>query len=684
MAICSLPAYLVKAVAQLISTSIETFIRTTQLWPGWVQKMIANSSITSQINSRYNQSDPSAQAGQPFVLGYQPIDMSAITGNRLFTTKIFACAVNPSQTPHLIDSGRFNNTGTPSSCYAPSNSISAQGLANNTTNGANLLCSALACAMLGAYDNQYPINMPYGWIRIQNGKDAIAANPNTLANVFPPLTGTGLNGLSYNVPDVGVPLYASNGNTIFNIQLWTGPGGEGGIYESNNHVFGTVDYEDPNNSLTPGPPGYNVVQEFNAWVNANTHPCTGSCVPDANGLDPTLDPNLPQPNGTYICGYQSPTPNMRAATVSSNGTVTTTYNQLATVQNMLGITSYSGPCITTELNDAGSTSSYCQDVPLWTNNYFNPNDYWVPAYDAGTQATGGLTDLEAVKGEVIGALDRLWIQCRNAGITNVESSSQFMDYTFTLTVPQNPSGSKVYGAPATAATPFVHDGLEGYATPQDVPGVAFGTIATPLQLIQQLGNNQPSTATTNCGDASTSSSQWTDTSTPLGKLLQRCQMIAGSTTATDLINLLNTYKIDLNEYQYIYLPVGATKLAISNSPPAFLQQIPGEFSTPGSMQPDGTPLASCQDQAWTRTGNGQTSLDINYSLVNSDMNYGANGSSGDDTTSGPPFTSYSGNLSSWDGMTFTPSSGRYWFLGNLQFGNYVSGGGTSNTFGQPN
>jgi len=613
---------------------------------GWIQKMLTNSGATSQINSRYNQSDPSAQAGQPFVLGYQSIDMSAITGVQGFTPKIFACAVNPLQMPHMIDSGRFNNPGTPGSCYAPHNSISAQGQVTATNTGTNLLCSALACAMLGAYDNQYPINMPYGWIRIQNGKDALAASPN-------------LNLPSGPGP---VPLYSINGDNMFNIQLWTGPGGKGGVLAANNGVFCTEAYDDQNDPFNTGPAGYSGYNELNAWVIANTTPCKGSCVPDLNGLNPILDPNLQQPDGTYILGYQSPSGNIRG--VNANGT--SNYGQLATVAEMLGVTSIPTQCNTYMYNDAASTPPACSNgVNLWAGNYFNATPWWVPM-DYGTQPTGGLTNLEYVKGEIIGALDNIWQQ------TGSETNPTFKDFTYTLTVGQNPAGSKLYD----------HTGNTPYATPVDTASVAFGTIGTPYALIQQLSNNQAASAATNCADTTSSSTQWTDVSTPLGKLLQRCQMIVPSTTAADIVTLLQKYPIDLNEYQYIYLPVGATQLVISNSPPAYLKQFP-EYNSPGSTQPDGTAVFPCQDHAWDASGDGKTGLPLVGSLVDSN-NLVLGTPSGDDTTNGAPFTSYTGELSTWDGMNWTSNSGRFFFLGQLSFGNYVSGNGEATTFSQPN
>jgi len=632
---------------------------------GWIHKMITSAGPTSQVNSRYNQNDPSAQAGQSFVLGYQPLDMSAITSVPGFTPKIFTCAVNPLQLPHMIDSSRFNNPGTPTTCYAPHNSIAAQGQATTTYTGAytgpNLLCTALACAMLGAYDNQYPINMPYGWIRIQNGKDAIAANP----SLSP------------------VPLYAGNGENIYNIQTWTGPGGKGGIWSANNGVFCTEAFDNQNDLFDTGPiSGYSGYAELSAWVTYNTTPCTGNCVPDVNGHNPALNPNLQQPDGTYILGYKSPSANIRGVTIDGSGNISSSFNQLAPVTEMLGVTSIPTQCTSYMYQEAGSTPPACaKGVNLWSSNYFTA-DYWVSPTDKGTQPTGGLTNLEYVKGEVIGALDNLWIQ------TGGHGNKGFDDFTYTLNVGQNPAGSKVYD----------HSGQTGYATPGGAPGgangatpygtalesasVAFGTIATPFDLIDQLSKNQPTGAATNCADTSSSSTQWTDVSTPLGRLLQRCQMIVPSTTGADVVTLLKTYKIDLNQYQYIYLPVGATKLVISNSPPAFLKQFP-EYNTPGSTLPDGTAVFSCKDAIWDKSGNGRTGLELISSLVNSKMGVSGN-ASGDDTTNGSPFSAWSGNLSTWDGLNWTSNSGRYFFLGQMSFGNYVSGNGDATTFSQPN
>ncbi len=595
----------------------------------WIQQMTSSSGATSQINSRYNASDPNAQAGQPFVCGYKALDMSTITGVPGFTPLIYTCAVNPGQLPHMIDQNRFNNLGASANCYAPSNSTLAKATA--TDNRSNLLCSALGCAMLGSSDNQYPIAMSYGWIRIKNNPDAIEANVSQSPAVVP------------------VPLWINGIASIFNNELWMGAGGYGGINLANNSVFDTEGYDNPNDPFDVGPPGYSGVGELNGWVCYNNSNPTDPTLKDQYGHDKTLDPSRLQNSGNYILGYPSPTANVR---MSGN------FNQTATVNDMRGVTSVVAYC-NSDMYIAGQTPQLCQDnLTTWTSNYraptTGPNGLSSGPYDNGTQPVGGLTNIEYLKGEVIGAY---WdvIQQVHSGNNNPPG------LTFTLNAPQLPSGSKVYDRSDQIA----------YAVPGSTHSVSFGTVGTPADLLNQLYTYNATCA--NVGDTT----QWNDLTTPLGMLLQRAKQILPTVAGSDLTALLQTYPINLNQYQYIYLPIGGSKLTISQSPPAWLSPYP-EHSKPGATIPDGTSVLTCKDASWDDSGTyikgktGIVPISVSNTVVNS-IAGGVNGIYGDGYTHQQPYDSFAGNLNTYDSVTWTSNSGRNFFLGELSFGNYVNG-----------
>ncbi len=604
----------------------------------WIQQITVSSGTMSSPNSRYNTTDPSAQAGQPFVRAYQALDMSAITGVPGFAPVVYTTAVSPSQLPHMVDQGRFASTAVPATCYAPINATKTVATASDSRT--NLLCTALGCALLGANDNQYPVNMPYGWIRIKNNPDAVTAN----ASQVPTLP--------------SVPYWVSFDASIFNNELWVGTGGYAGINLANNGVFCTEAY---NNSLDPvdaGPSGYSGAAELTAWITYNTTPCVDPTYRDARGLDSRLDPSKKQPDGTYaFLNTPSPTPNIR---------VTANYHQTATVTDMLGVTSIVAYCNSTMYID-GSTPPVCQNnTNLWTGNYHGPYFGEVGPNDTGTQASGGLTNLEFLKGEVLGAFWNFF------DVYYVQNDPKDAKFNYTVNAPQLPSGSKIYQRGDAIA----------YSSPATYHTVAFGQPGTPADLLNQLYQYNGSCANI------TDDSQWNDITTPLGKLLQRCKQILPTATKTDLSTLLSTYPIDLNQYQYIYLPVGGSKLTISKTPPAFLKPYP-EYTTPGITKPDSTALPlMCKDSNWDRSGtytkgNVALPVDIFGSAINTDVAHGGgrpNG--GDGNTEASPYLGFTGTLNTYDAVNWTSSSGRNNFLGEFSFGNYVNG--TAGTFIQPN
>ena len=327
---------------------------------------------------------------------------------------------------------------------------------------------------------------------------------------------------------------------------------------------------------------------------------------------------------------------------------------------MYGVTSIIGYC-DSDMYIEGSTPTVCQNPNLatWVSNFDGPDGVSVGPYDSGN-ANGGLTNLEYLKGEVLGAY-------YNVVLETWEGQTAPLSYN--LNVPAKPSGSKVYD----------RSGAVAYAVPSNYHTVAFGTVSTPADLLNQLYSWNASCANV------TDNSQWTNLSTPLGKLLQRCQQISPTVTEQDITTLLQTYTLDLNQYQYIYLPAGSNRLTISQSPPGFLRPYP-EFAHPGNTIPDGTATLTCQDSPWNDAGTYSTNntlvpVSLEFTAINTSI--GSGGSTfGDGGTHQSPYLSLSGDLNMYDAVNWTSNSGRYYFLGELSFGNYVNG--TYGTYLQPN
>jgi hypothetical protein len=264
--------------------------------------------------------------------------------------------------------------------------------------------------------------------------------------------------------------------------------------------------------------------------------------------------------------------------------------------------------------------------------------------------------LEALKGEVITA----WL---NDATTNGFNSASFFNYTYSTNGSEfsNDSGSKYY-----------YQSGVGYATPTNSPSIAFGTVVAPGQLLDQLSENsinQGVAACTDTGSYSGNVSQWTDTGTILGRLLQRCQEILPGVTAVQVRALLYANPIDLGQYQYIYLPPGANALSISTSPPAFLNGLP-EYNQPGTTVPDGNPMPLCKDPDFTGAIGNQVDSEVNGQNI-----------LGDNYLHDMPFQAFNGAIDTYDYAVWRSSSGRNNLLGELTFFNHVSANGQ---FSAPN
>jgi hypothetical protein len=441
----------------------------------------------------------------------------------------------------------------------------------------------------------------------------------------------------HNGPDARVANPALSGiygsvdgsSNIFNNELFAGPGGGGGMIMTNNGCFGTV-YS-------------NVGQEFVEWANYNT-----SSGLDVLHHDPKLDPTRGQQFGvwyptTHVSQVFWPYPNQTVRIGAS-------YNQLAQISDLRSITWVTDyNCNTTTIATDPTCSSY-----LWVfqGNYGSSGTgYPMPAGQT-------VTNLEGLKGEVITA----WLNDAN---TNVANASNFFNYTWSTngTEFNNDSGSKVYNQDGT-----------GYATPTNSGTIAFGTVGSPGQLLDQITTNQVNHNAATCVDTGTNTnnfSQWSSSNAELGKLFQRCQEILPGVTIAQVSALLYKYPIDLGQYQYIYLPQNGTALTISQTPPSFLNGLP-EYTQAGSTLPDGNALPVCKDPDFVGAVGNQ---------VDSEIGEWGQNIWGDNNLHDMPFQVFNGTASTYDYAVWRPSSGANNFLGELSFFNHVSANGV---FSAPN
>lgn len=551
---------------------------------------------------------PLYQIGQPLLRAYQPITFDPRIA------PIFLAAVNPVSKPHLIDNARFNQ-GAPRFGSAPVNSVQGQTLTRETYKTNNLL-NAVACAVVGAIYNEYPIILNHGYVRIHNGPDARVANP-ALAGIYGTVNGQ---------------------DNIFNRELWIGSGG--GIFLTNNGVFFT--------QFAP-----RALAETNAYINYNTH--GGGSDPDPRGRDPKRDPAVGLEFSASVRWElrdeyaQNPyrfdpfwPPNNHGSAIPSlrKGP---NHNQAATYADLLNINHRTGfPCLSNMYGQPNIPLHCLTSLPTWQGNYGSVNGGGSPL-----PPNIQVTNFEAFKGKV----ETEWVRATQSG--------NFSDFSFHTTGAEfgNPSGSKTY---ARVNPP-------GYANPSNTPTIAFGNVASPGALLIQLAQNGGSCA--NVDDPA----QWNNPGTMLGKLLQRCREIVPSTDYLAVRNLLFTpseragatgHNIDLDAEQYIYSADGIT-LTLGTSPPYFLRGLP-EYTNPGITRPDGNFLPNCRNVDFTGGIGNHFDAAINAGAAGSQNGHGDIG------LHNQPWESFTGEVRTHDYATWQSSSGKDNLLGELSFYNSVN------------
>jgi hypothetical protein len=657
-----------------------------------VNTLVDNTGVESP-STTYNGS----QSKQPFVYGYKGLVVTpANTTNWTALPPVYAIAVNPVQFPHLIDLGRFNTETTDPSAstasttsktthHLPFNSLLGQTNATAQNHNTSLLAAAVACATIGANNYTYPISIPRGYVRIRNDYDTVYNSGGTINAV----------------EDAGT---LAQGQSLFNKELYQGTGGGGGIYSyasstaNGGYVFGTAD----STFLT----------QMSNW--AAYYASTGT---DTYGKNATLDPT----GGIFGSGAIVSGNSFASAPWQPNNDAREQFLPDPGMNGQQNI--YQAPALDM-YNAAGSTGVLCNDASYDNNPpaVCETSVYsWNVSYGRGGsgvnypsgegQNSGGLTNLEYVKGEVITAYQTIIRKVYN------------IKYSFTLGDPNYPS------PPAPSGSRQYTRGLP-YADPTNSNGIEFGTTTTAWALLQQIqssSNTNSAPTTANCPgniDVSSNSTAWTTNvpgSVQYG-LYQRLRQIDPSLTAataeSTMQTLLSAQKLDLGNVLYIYLDPKTghltSKLSTDSSVPSYISS---------AAIPDGN-VATCFDNPWDPLAGGNVN---DLTVVDASNNAGPKGDTniqGDCNLNNAPFTGIehtSGSttmpntftvsepnltgpnagttiqlsdpnstnsflMMSSDGVLWTPSSGKGGFLGELLFQNVTTGADPTNppTFDKPN
>jgi hypothetical protein len=523
--------------------------------------LLQNSS-TSALSPNPNANIPGSEGGDAFVPGYSKIDYSASLPG---VPPFYAAAVNPCQLPHLVDSGRFSAGTTPpdsssiTTTNVPFNSVQGKTANASATPGSSLFTSALACAVIGASTNAYPISFTQGFV--------------ILANDSSYRYNAGQQGYANSLVKQVQQLPAGNANnSIFNNELFedTTLGGGGGI-----DVYTTA-YADPSHAWISGP-GYspNGIEIF-AVVNPTPTEFSGAIDPATNEAypntyatleqqiatwwapylesavvqppktnpttmilhDPTLDPTggaLYDPSqygitkGNYYPGnvyvtMQYPTITKKGKTIITTGHKVPTPTNVwrangnarvapiqgnpdgaqavvpATAIEMAGIalSSINSPQLCGDLVYEGNTTpTLCANAYL--NNFVNSYGGTVqggPTTQDTSASTGGLTSLEYLKGLV----ETAYLQMAD---TEGHSGSYSATIGPTATGPST-FNSMHYQFPVVPSGSRIYNqrnsanGSAAYAQPTNSLTIQFGTNGNPYQLLQQIadGSNNPASLPT--------------------------------------------------------------------------------------------------------------------------------------------------------------------------------------------
>jgi hypothetical protein len=219
-----------------------TSLQTTFLRPGLSTNVYISPGLSSAIsvslpsNLKANHHFPNAlkhdlAGNDEYMAGY--INFSIPAGPN-GPVEIAGVPIFPKQKPHLVDIGEFNAGASPAGVsYLPPNAFRAnsQTLESNSSG----FGGAVACALVGALDQDFAASVPRGYIRIKNGPDAGAAHSGIISN--PVVDGQ---------------------NDVFNNELW--PPNGGGVDVTNNGVY----------ALNSNGAGQSAIADWAAFNNGTT------------------------------------------------------------------------------------------------------------------------------------------------------------------------------------------------------------------------------------------------------------------------------------------------------------------------------------------------------------------------------------------------------------------------------
>lgn len=496
---------------------------------------------------------------------------------------IVGAVVCPQDRPHLVSLSEFLKKVKAVS-YAPPNSWKAQ-CQSRETSVTNATTGALACAIVGALDAEYEAAIPRGVVRIKNTDSA------ELTNGAPPL------------PYIDV----NASNSIFNHELWVGPGGTGPVfYASGGGLF--VDFANGGGAIFAQWAAYN-----------NSRLLVGDKDRDDLGHDKKLDPN--GADVTPRLSRAERRPPLRSNNPGPR------QDQFATVAEYLSITGgFQGTCRWSDYDDI--------DQPV-NRTCWNLADPW--SVNLGREVTNnpsqgspGFTNVEYMKGQAINALGQ---NIRTAKVGPLDK----------------PSGMKLYKRG------------QGYNTPR-FP-VQFMRIGTPYDYLRQIAVNGGTAALGGSAalpapspfatfGATAAFAQSATPSSILDLLWQRCREIYPPVTRAEVITLISSPQALLppGATLYIYQPAVGQPLVISRNAPPWAPDA-------ATITPEGRfpPVSSTWDDQ----------LD-NYS-INSKLGVGGN-TRGDANTPDQAYTiSYGENIWARDTVEWRPSAGARKFLGELVF-----------------
>jgi hypothetical protein len=351
------------------------------------------------------------------------------------TVNIAGVPVFPQQKPHLVDIGEFDPSAAADPLgtdYLPPNAFRTN--TKTQENNSGNLGGAVACAIVGALDKDFPAQMPRGYVRIINGQPQNSGNVNN-----PVVDGT---------------------NDVFNNELW--PPNGGGVDVANNGVFAL-------NNNTGGQQLMSDWATFNGTPPTVTTTTTPAPAPPAPPAGPqattTSSTTVTNPDGsttttTTTGPAQPPLPSANPGLYAGVKVVTPSGYRDVTDADVQGLTTIAKDCDAVDgwdrrpacmfPNDDGSSPGGGDVVhAIQAMTGANNTTAGVPA--------SGYTAVENQKAQLL---------------TNRGGGAKCA-----TVVPVPPSGMKVFNPNGCYATP---------ASPID-----FGVVGSPLEYLNQISQGNP-------------------------------------------------------------------------------------------------------------------------------------------------------------------------------------------------